>query len=208
MNRRLFVRLAGGTVAGMTLLPPSLRGGTAPLLQSLRVNGQRLGQRMSELATFGANAAGGIDRVAFSDADLAARDWLAGHMRDAGLEVSVDVAGNLIGRKPGTEPGLRPLAFGSHIDSVPGGGNYDGQVGSMGALEVARTLHDAGHRTRHPLEMLVFPNEEGGKTGSRALAGEVEAFEIDIVTASGFTIGDGIRRIGGDPDRLTEVWDG
>jgi N-carbamoyl-L-amino-acid hydrolase len=95
--------------------------------------------------------------------------------------------------------------FGSHIDSVPGGGNFDGQVGSMGALEVATTLHAAGYENRHPLEVVFFTNEEGGKTGSRALAGEVEAFELDIQTASGYTIGEGLRRMGGDPGRLDEV---
>jgi N-carbamoyl-L-amino-acid hydrolase len=75
----------------------------------------------------------------------------------------------------------------------------------MGALEIAATLADAGHTTRHPLEIAVFTNEEAGKTGSRALAGELEAFELDIPTASGFTIGEGIRRLGGNPDRLDEV---
>ncbi|MEJ2206595.1 MAG: Zn-dependent hydrolase, partial [Gemmatimonadota bacterium] len=123
----------------------------------------------------------------------------------ASLEVSIDFAGNLLGRRRGARPDLPPLSLGSHIDSVPGGGNFDGQVGSMGALEVAWTLADAGHTTRHPLEFVIFPNEEGGKTGSRALAGTVDAAELDIVTASGFTIGEGIRRIGGDPDRLDEV---
>jgi N-carbamoyl-L-amino-acid hydrolase len=160
---------------------------------------------LAELARFGANAVGGIDRVAFSDADVEARAWVSELMRGAGLDVSVDVAGNLWGRRPGTEAGLGPLVLGSHIDSVPGGGNYDGQVGSMGALEVAWTLADGGVRTRHPVHFVVFPNEEGGKTGSRALAGEVIPRELDIVTASGFTIGEGLRRIGGDPDRLSEA---
>jgi N-carbamoyl-L-amino-acid hydrolase len=95
--------------------------------------------------------------------------------------------------------------LGSHIDSVPGGGNFDGQVGSMAAVEVAWTLAEAGRTTRHPIHFVIFPNEEGGKTGSRALAGEVLPEELDIVTASGFTIGDGLARIGGSPDRLAEA---
>ncbi len=171
--------------------------------QELRVDRERLGQRMRELARFGANQAGGIDRVAFGDADVAARGWVSGLMDAAGLDVTIDAAGNLIGRRPGTVQGALPLVLGSHIDSVPGGGNFDGQVGSMGAVEVAATLADA--RTRHPLEFVIFPNEEGGKTGSRALAGKVEPRELDLVTASGYTIGDGLRRIGGDPDRLGSV---
>jgi N-carbamoyl-L-amino-acid hydrolase len=143
--------------------------------------------------------------VAFSDANLEALDRLSEHLRDAGFEPSTDVAGNLVARKPGTGAALPPLMFGSHVDAVPGGGNYDGQVGSMAALEVAATLADGGHRTRHPLEIVIFSNEEGGKTGSRAMAGEVEPFELEIVTASGFTIGEGLRRLGGDPDRLAEA---
>jgi N-carbamoyl-L-amino-acid hydrolase len=160
---------------------------------------------MARLARFGANDAGGIDRVAFSDGDLEARGWVADLMTEAGLDVSVDFAGNLLGHRQGTRADLPPLSLGSHIDSVPGGGNFDGQVGSMGALEAVWTLADAGHTTTHPIEFVIFPNEEGGKTGSRALAGKVEPRELDIVTASGFTIGEGIRRIGGDPDRLAEV---
>ena len=133
-----------------------------------------------------------------SDANIEALDWVAGLLADAGFTTGIDFAGNLIARRGGTEAGLLPLMFGSHIDSVPGGGNYDGQVGSMGSVEVATTLAAAGHVTRHQLEIAIFSNEEGGKTGSRALAGELEAFELDIETASGFTIGEGLRRLGGD----------
>jgi len=160
---------------------------------------------MRTLATFGANDAGGIDRVAFSDANIEALDWTAELLADAGFTTEIDLAGNLIARRAGTDAELLPLMFGSHIDSVPGGGNYDGQVGSMGAVEAATVLAAAGHITRHPLEIAIFSNEEGGKTGSRALAGEVEAFELDLLTASGVTIGEGLRRLGGDPDRLGEA---
>jgi N-carbamoyl-L-amino-acid hydrolase len=160
---------------------------------------------MNQLARFGANSAGGIDRVAFSDANIEALDWISGLLGESGFTPSIDFAGNMIAHKPGLEPHLSPIMLGSHVDSVPGGGNYDGQVGSMGALEIAATLADAGHTTRHPLEIAVFTNEEAGKTGSRALAGELEEFELDIPTASGFTIGEGLRRLGGNPDRLDEV---
>ncbi len=222
MDRRSFTRLGGLALSGV-LLPdawgvrPTPATGPRALApspaiprlspsrsqsQALLADPARLGERMRRLAAFGANAAGGIDRVAFSDANVEALAWVAGLLRDAGFAASVDVAGNLVATRGGSEPGLPPLVFGSHIDSVPGGGNFDGQVGVMGAVEVAATLADAAHRTRHPLEVLVFSNEEGGKTGSRALAGEVEPFELDIETASGYTIGEGLRRLGGDPDRL------
>ena len=112
------------------------------------------------LATFGANAAGGIDRVAFSDANIEALDWMSGLLVEVGFPPSADFAGNLIATKPGSESGASPIMLGSHVDSVPGGGNYDGQIGSMAALEVATTLADAGYTTRHPLEIAVFTNEE------------------------------------------------
>lgn len=203
MDRRRFTRLAGFGLAGLWV--PDSRALDALGHQALHVNENRLAERMRRLATFGADAAGGIDRVAFSDANVEALDWVAELLRDAGFRTGIDVAGNLIARRAGSVPGLTPIMFGSHIDSVPGGGNFDGQVGSMGAVEAATTLADADHMTRHPLEVAIFSNEEGGKTGSRALIGEVEPFELQIETASGYTIGEGLRRLGGDPDRLDEA---
>lgn len=203
MNRREFTLMTGAGTLGLWMG----RDGIGPTrsAQALEVDGDRLGARMRTLATFGANDAGGIDRVAFSDPNIEALDWVAELLREADFEAERDLVGNLVARKPGSVAGLKPIMFGSHIDSVPGGGNYDGQVGVMGALEVATVLTEAGRRTRHPLEVVVFTNEEGGKTGSRALVGEVEPFELDIETASGFTIGEGLRRLGGDPDRLAEA---
>ena len=203
MDRRHFNGLATTGLLGLNLRPQAWFDFLSD--QNLEVDGPRLNQRMRRLESFGANAAGGIDRVAFSDANIEALDWMAGLLVESGFSPSIDFAGNLIARKPGSSPELPSIMLGSHIDSVPGGGNYDGQVGSMGALEVAATLADAAYTTRHPLEISIFSNEEGGKTGSRALAGEVETFELDIVTASGFTIADGIQRLGGNPDRLEEL---
>ena len=203
MDRRHFNGLAATGLMGLNLRPQAWFDFLSD--QNLEVDGPRLNQRMRRLESFGANAAGGRDRVAFSDANIEALDWMAGLLVESGFSPSIDFAGNLIARKPGSSPELPSIMLGSHIDSVPGGGNYDGQVGSMGALEVAATLADAAYTTRHPLEISIFSNEEGGKTGSRALAGEVETFELDIVTASGFTIADGIQRLGGNPDRLEEL---
>ena len=185
MKRRQFTRLTSVAAAGAWLRE------TSPLRfaystrqtgrpERLSADPQRLGERIQTLATFGANEAGGIDRVAFSDANIEALDWCAGHLRSADFRVERDLVGNLVARKVGSDTSLNPIMFGSHIDSVPGGGNYDGQVGSMGAMEIATVLADAGHMTRHPLELVFFTNEEGGKTGSRALVGEVAPFELDI----------------------------
>ena len=165
--------------------------------QSLLVDGDRLNRRLEELTRFN-SAAEGTTRLAYSDEDLAAREWLSDILSGLGLDVQVDRAANLLARRPGTEPSLPPILFGSHTDSVPAGGSYDGHVGSMAALEALETLVDADHQTRHPLEFVIWANEEGGKTGSRAVAGEVRPWEPDIVTASGFTIGEGTRRLGGD----------
>lgn len=206
MDRRAFSRLTGSALAGLALplgVPPEVR--THPLGRAPRVDGERLNGWIAGLSRFGANTHGGVDRVAFSDADVEARAWVSDLMRSAGLDVSVDLAGNLWGRREGAEPSLPPLALGSHVDSVPNGGNFDGPVGSLGALEVATALEEADVRTRHPLHVVVFSNEEGGKTGSRALAGEVGPRELELVTASGFTIAEGLRRIGGDPRRLDEA---
>lgn len=204
MNRRTFTRLAGGAIAGAAAGIPSPVVLHAAPIRAV-VDPERLLGRFHSLAQFGRTPEGGISRTAYSDADLAARDSVGSWLEEAGLAVSTDFAGNLIGRREGTEPGLKPLVVGSHIDSVPNGGNFDGQVGSAGAVEAAAALHTAGTRLRHPLEVIIFSNEEGGKTGSRALAGQVRPFELSRVTASGFSIGDGTRRLGGDPDRLGEV---
>jgi N-carbamoyl-L-amino-acid hydrolase len=170
------------------------------------VDAARIEGRIQALSAFGRNADGGVDRVAFSEHDRAARDYVSGLMRAAGLEVRLDAAANLIGRRAGTEPKLPPILFGSHIDSVPGGGNYDGDVGVIGALEVIEVLNARGTRTRHPLEVVVFTDEEGGTVGSRAVGGEVEAATLASPSHSGRTIAEGIRFLGGDPERLAEAW--
>jgi N-carbamoyl-L-amino-acid hydrolase len=128
-------------------------------------------------------------------------DW----MRAAKLEPSVDYAGNIIGRRAGTDASLKPIVFGSHIDSVPEGGNYDGNVGSTSAIEVAQTLAEHNVTTRHPLEVAIWQNEEGGLYGSRALSGQLLAAELKNVSSSGKTVEQGIAFLGGDPSKLDQV---
>ncbi len=143
-----------------------------------------------------------MSRVAYSDFDRQGRGYVMGLMREAGLEVSVDVAGNILGRRAGSDAALKPILFGSHIDSVPDGGNYDGDVGVLSSIEVARTLNARNFRTRHPLEVIVFQNEEGGTVGSRAFTGHLAEKDLDLVARSGKTLRDGIRFLGGDPSKL------
>ena len=199
MDRRQFLYRTTLTVGGLSLRPPLF---TPVRLQSPSVNGQRLNTHLAELGDIGRTPTSGIDRLAFSQADLAAREYVTSLMRAAGLDVSVDAAGNMTGRREGSVADAPPLMMGSHIDSVPQGGNYDGPVGSLGAIEVANTLAENAITLRHPLEVVVFTNEEGGKTGSRVMSGEVDPSELDLVTHSGHTIGEGIRIVGGDPDDL------
>lgn len=170
-----------------------------------KVNQDRLHSSLMKLSTFGKNAAGGSDRVAYSQHDVDARVYVKELMRNAGLEVSVDFAGNIIGKRAGKTPGLKPIAFGSHIDEVPNGGDYDGPVGSLGAIEVIQTLHENGIVTDHPLEVIIFTNEEGGVIGSRALAGQLSQEALKTVSSSGLTQSEGIRALGGDPSRIAEV---
>ena len=172
---------------------------------TLRVNGKRIMDHILALGEFGKNPQGGASRVAYSDADKQGREYVLGLLRDAKLDVVVDAAGNLIGRRAGIAGNLKPLLIGSHIDTVPEGGNYDGVVGSIGAIEVAQTLAENNVKTLHPLEVVIFQNEEGGLIGSRAMDGELTEKELDLVSRSGKTIRDGIKFIGGDVAKLAEV---
>ena len=176
-----------------------------PTQATLRVNGQRIMDHIFALAEFGKNPPGGVSRVAYSEADKQGREYVLGLLRAAKLDVKIDAGGNLIGGRAGSGSGLKPLLIGSHVDSVPEGGNYDGVVGSIGAIEVAQTLADNNLTLRHPLEVVIFQNEEGGLIGSRAMDGELTEKELELVSRSGKTIRDGINFIGGDTARLAEV---
>ena len=173
--------------------------------QTIRVNQDRLSGLIQELSSFGKNESGGSDRVAYSVHDIAAGKFVMKKMADLGLEVSVDFAGNIIGKKAGSTPTLKPIAFGSHIDEVPNGGDYDGPVGSMSAIEVVQTIIENTISTQHSLEVIIFTNEEGGVVGSRALAGQLSPEALLTKSSSGLTQAEGIKAVGGNPDRISEV---
>lgn len=173
--------------------------------KSLRVNAKRIETRIMELAQFGKNSEGGVSRVAFSQADIEGRKYVISLMKQAGLSVRVDAAGNIFGRREGRNPSLPPILFGSHIDSVPHGGNYDGDVGVIAAIECMQVLHENTFVNEHPLELIVFSDEEGGLVGSRAMIGELTPEALNVVSHSGLTIRDGIRAIGGNPDQLANT---
>jgi len=209
MNRREFNVALLATIATATPGRPS-KSQTQP-----RVNGPRILEHINALAEFGKNPQGGVSRLAYSEADRQGREYAVGLMRAAKLDVGIDAAGNIIGRRAGKMPALPgstgsaaalpALLFGSHIDTVPEGGNYDGVVGSLSAIEVAQTLAENHITTRHPLEVVIFQNEEGGLIGSRAMDGELTEKELDLVSRSGKTIREGIKFIGGNPNNLSSV---
>lgn len=171
----------------------------------LTVNQDRLEKRITELAQFGIQENGETERVAFSDADVAAQQWVISQIKEMGIETHIDFAGNIIGIRKGTNTDKKPISFGSHIDRVPHGGNYDGCVGSMAALEVLKVLDENNVKTKHPLEIIIFSNEEGGVVGSRAIAGHLKKTAFSVKNSTGYTIGEGMMRLGGDTTRLAEV---
>lgn len=168
----------------------------------VRADATRMESRIMALSKYGANPEGGVSRLAFTEADIQGREYIMTLMRDAGLEVSVDAAGNILGKRKGNNSKLPSILFGSHIDSVPHGGNYDGDVGVIGSLECIELLNEAGIVTEHPLEVVVFSDEEGGLTGSQAMAGTLQADDLQRISNSGKTIAQGIRDIGGNPEAL------
>jgi N-carbamoyl-L-amino-acid hydrolase len=199
MDRREFGWLLAAPVLA-SLAPQISRAQT-----DLRVNGERLNKSLADLAQFGKTPEGGTHRLAYSPEDLQAREFAMKLMREAKLDVSIDAAGNIIGRRAGTDASLKPLMIGSHIDSVPAGGSYDGQVGSMGAIEVAQTLAESNTRLRHALEVIIFQNEEGGTTGSTAISEGLDEQRLNLVTNSKKTVREGIKFLGGDPEKLSTV---
>jgi N-carbamoyl-L-amino-acid hydrolase len=206
MNRREFgATLASGLLS--TQLGRKSLGASSGLIRfaPTKVNGERLNRHLTEISRFGANPQGGVTRLAYSDADREAREYVLGLMRDAKLTPTIDAAGNIMATRAGRDSARKPLLFGSHIDSVPEGGNYDGNLGSLAAIEVAQSLGEQGITTRHPLQVVVWQNEEGGLYGSRAVSGQLTPEELQNVSRSGKTIADGINFLGGNTQRLADA---
>ena len=167
----------------------------------MRINRKRLEESMEALGRIGATAKGGLNRVALTDDDRRGRDLLVGWMREAGLSVTVDQMGNIFGQRAGGD-GRPPVLMGSHADSVPTGGKYDGQLGVLCALETIRTLNDRKIETRHPVAMAIFTNEEGARFQPAMIGSGVMAGKIPLEDAynardrDGLRLGDELERIG------------
>jgi len=167
----------------------------------VRINRKRLEESMEALGRIGATAKGGLNRVALTDDDRRGRDLLVRWMREAGLTVTVDQMGNIFGQRAGGD-GRPPVLMGSHADSVPTGGKYDGQLGVLCALETIRTLNDRKIETRHPMAMAIFTNEEGARFQPAMIGSGVMAGKIPLEDAynardrDGLRLGDELERIG------------
>jgi N-carbamoyl-L-amino-acid hydrolase len=170
-----------------------------------RVNSDRLLASLSTLAKIGGTPAGGVSRPAYGDLDIAARETVREMMKSAGLTPRIDNAGNTFARRPGRVADRPPIIIGSHTDTVPDGGRFDGALGVMAAIEVARTIAQHDIAMRHPLEVVDFQNEEGGLIGSKIVAGKFSTDALDLVATSGRTIGKGIELLGGNPSRLDDA---
>ena len=171
------------------------------------LNADRLWSRVETLARYTLPDAPWTRR-AFSPLFEQARAWLAQEFADAGLDVRLDAGGNLVGRRAGRAPALKPIVTGSHCDTVMNGGRFDGIIGVLAGIEVARTLHEHGVALDHPFEVIDFLSEEPSDygiscVGSRALCGQLDAAMLAARDPRGETLAEGLRRIGGDPDALS-----
>ena len=199
MNRRTFVGwLAAGALG-------RLPGAALP-----RIDGSTIQGHLESLSVFGRPDGGtfqhGVSRIGYSDADIAGRKFVMNLMRSAGAAVRIDAAGNIFASRPGSDPSLPPVLFGSHIDSVPNGGNFDGDLGSLSAVQILRMLNDLRIVTRRGLTAVVWACEEASfagamLNGSRAAAGKPRPGEMTQISR-GLTKTEAIRRIGGDPEKL------
>lgn len=170
-------------------------------MSRLAVDGERLWSELMTLAQIGCLPAGGCDRLALTEADGAARSLLRHWFGEAGLAVSVDPIGNIFGRREGTEPGLPPVFVGSHIDTQSPGGKFDGVLGVLAGLECLRALDRAGIRTRYPIEVVNWTNEEGARFAPGLMGSAVFTGQLDLATAhaardpSGVTVAEALTRI-------------
>jgi len=155
-----------------------------------------------DLARIGATPKGGVKRLTLTDVDRQGRDQFVGWCKAAGLEIQVDRIGNIFARRAGTDPQLAPVAMGSHLDSQPSGGKFDGAYGVMAGLEVVRTLNDTGIRTRAPLEVVSWTNEEGSRFVPTLMGSGIFAMVLDLKEIlekkdnDGITVKDALDRIG------------
>lgn len=174
---------------------------TAPT-DNLRINGERLWDSLMEMAKIGPGVRGGNNRQTLTDADAEGRSLFKRWCEAAGLSIGVDRMGTMFATRPGSDPAALPVYVGSHLDTQPTGGKYDGVLGVLSALELVRTLNDLGIRTRHPIVVTNWTNEEGARFAPAMLASGVFAGQLTLDYAygrrdpDGKTFGEELKRIG------------
>ena len=183
------------------------------MVNRVHTDPERLWSRLMEMAEVGATPAGGSNRQALSDDDKAGRDLFIGWADEAGCSIELDGVGNLFARRPGADPDALPVVLGSHLDTQPTGGRFDGVYGVLGGLEVVEALNDHAVETRAPVEVAVWTNEEGSRfpvsmMGSAVWAGVLPLDEVRAITdRSGTTVGDELDRLGwAGPLRSASRW--
>ena len=173
------------------------------------IDSEQLLEDLETLAQFGVDPTGGLSRIAYNPADQDARAWVIEQMQSLGMTTKTDKAGNTIALYPGTMPDLPPIALGSHTDTVPNGGRYDGALGVLAALACVRALRENGVQLRHPVEIINFAAEEAtmssGTFGSRAMTGALNIKELEKAAWDGRPVADHLREAGLDPASFTQA---
>lgn len=174
------------------------------------IDGERLWSRLMELGTIGQQASGGLTRFSYTDEERKAKEQVAQYLRDAGLDVWEDSVGNLYGRREGQDPNAPAILIGSHLDTVPNGGRFDGALGVLAGVEVLQTLQEHGVETDCPVEVVAFVDEEGarfrfGMIGSRAVIGELTTDDLARCDAQGVSLAQAMREAGYAPERIGDA---
>lgn len=177
--------------------------------QLYRVNSQRMQNRISELAEIGKQTRGGVTRKALTEEDRKAQLLVTKWMEEAGMTVKQDHFGNIIGRIAGTNPATPAVVIGSHIDTVPNGGNFDGTIGVIGGIEVAQIISEESITINHPLEVIAFLDEEGtrfdgGLFGSRGMVGKLTEADLLKKDGQGISRLEAMQEFGLDPSLMME----
>ncbi len=181
-------------------------------VKTIRVNGKRLQSTLEDMAKIGATPGGGVQRLALSDEDKEARELFISWLKELDLQITVDEMGNIFGRRPGKNNDLPPVVSGSHIDSQPKGGRFDGILGVMAPLEVMRTVHENNIETERPLVIVDWTNEEGSRFAPAMVSSGVWAGKLDKQWAydrtdkNGKKQGDELERIGFKGDVPAKAW--
>ncbi|MFJ5763463.1 Zn-dependent hydrolase [Neobacillus sp. NPDC093182] len=174
------------------------------------INQDRIWDRLFKLSKIGKQKDGGITRLSFTKQERKAKDLVISFMKEAGLAIREDEVGNLIGRKEGRNINDPVVIIGSHLDSVPNGGNFDGPLGIIAGIEVLQTMNEKGIIPDHPIEVIAFTDEEGtrfglGMIGSRGIAGTLNNEQLQKEDEHGISISEAMKRVGLDPNNISRA---